>query len=956
MSASVFALQGSISMDSSGFEKAVKEAVEEGKKLAQALSENTAQMKSLQDSISKVKTQLDSADKSMKEAAESTEDMAKETKKTTDATEGMSKEVDDLKSDLNKAKKAIEDTTDETKKLSERMDKTEEETDELKKEVKKLEDQYKKTGNESDELDDKTKKLGDTAEKASGKFGKFAEFLKNGFVTALKVSVGAITAAGTAITGLVTKSVSSFGEYEQLKGGAQKIFEGMDFTKIQEDADKAFKELNMSASEYFQSINLAGATFAQTMGSEKAYETARKGMIAISDFATGTGEDIATLNEKYKLITRSATSYQSIADQFAGILPQTTTDFLKQAQAAGYLSNSYEKLTDVPIAEYQQAVTDMIVKGVEAQGLASNTANEAERTLTGSFTTVKKAWDNLVVAFSDPDANLDVKLKDFTDSAEAALRNIVPTIQNALGGIGKAVTELAPVLEEQLPKLVGELVPPLLEATMGLIDSLVGALPGMLTTITDKIKDGKVIKKVSESAKQLFSGLITGAKEVIVNLTSALPSLLVTIGRVLKGDDGIIKQIGAALKEAVPQVLDNITDLMEVILDVLPELITDLGDVITDLLPELFPKILETFWTLVDMIANSDLFDSVASLIMPLMEALLEAAEKAYPIVFELIPQVIEDLFNTIGRYFEENKDSITLSLEHLVLHVIDFLKGYIPAFLNVMIDLIAALIAGLWDNIPKIYEPFKNAFEDLGEWLFDVSEKFKAWRDETIQKVWDFFVNLGEKFYDWRQERIQNLKDFIDSIIQKASEFKTKIIDKILEIKDLAVEKVVNMGKDLVKGLWDGILSMKDWIQDKISMFSDNVIDGFKAAFGIASPSKVMRDLIGSNLAEGIGVGFSNTMKDISADMLSSLKMFEALAIPNLEQEISVNDTAGSSLVSQGTTSGITIVNNISLDGARISSDYDLAELSDELLEKINEGLAQLDVFQTRAYGGVTI
>jgi phage-related protein len=48
-----------------------------------------------------------------------------------------------------------------------------------------------------------------------------------------------------------------------------------------------------------------------------------------------------------------------------------------------------------------------------------------------------------------------------------------------------------------------------------------------------------------------------------------------------------------------------------------------------------------------------------------------------------------------------------------------------------------------------------------------------------------------------------------------------------------------MSIGKDIVKGIWNGINSMVSWIGDKISGFASSVLDGFKLALEIASPSK---------------------------------------------------------------------------------------------------------------------
>ena len=222
-------------------------------------------------------------------------------------------------------------------------------------------------------------------DQASDKISSLSSKIGNGLKTAANIGATAVGAAAAGITALTTAAINSFAEYEQLAGGAQKIFDQMDYSKIAQDANNAYKELGLSANQYLAVINDVGATFATTMGDEAGYEAAKTGLKAISDYASGTGKNVNELSQKFTLITRSTSSYQSIADQFSGILPATSAGFLEQAQAAGLLSDKYTQLTEVPIAEYQEAVSKMLEKGVSDLGLANNTMDEAFSTLSGSL-------------------------------------------------------------------------------------------------------------------------------------------------------------------------------------------------------------------------------------------------------------------------------------------------------------------------------------------------------------------------------------------------------------------------------------------------------------------------------------------------------------------------------------------------------------------------------------------
>jgi len=83
---------------------------------------------------------------------------------------------------------------------------------------------------------------------------------------------------------------------------------------------------------------------------------------------------------------------------------------------------------------------------------------------------------------------------------------------------------------------------------------------------------------------------------------------------------------------------------------------------------------------------------------------------------------------------------------------------------------------------------------------------------------------------------------------------------------------KMAEIGTNIVQGIWNGINNAKDWILDKIKGFGDAVLDGLKSFFGIASPSKLMRDQVGVFLAQGIGVGFEKEMRNVSRTMQNSI------------------------------------------------------------------------------------
>jgi len=297
---------------------------------------------------------------------------------------------------------------------------------------------------------------------------KTGEAVGNNLASGIKSAI-VKAGIGVAIGKTIADAVKNGAEFEQLFGGAENIFAGFDTSQILQDSVEAYKTMGMSANEYLSVINDVGAGFKASMGSEAGYETAKKGLQAISDYATGTGKNINLLSQKFTMITRSTSSYQSIADQFSGVLPATSKAFLEQAQAAGDLNSEYTSLTQVPIAEYQSAVASALERGVDALNLTGNTAKEAEHTVSGAFTSMKASWDNFKTALTVPEIDADEAMQNLLDSIGYVIDAIVPMIER-----------MAPSIANALADIITKLVPKLLEVIAKAIKEIAKSIPSMI--------------------------------------------------------------------------------------------------------------------------------------------------------------------------------------------------------------------------------------------------------------------------------------------------------------------------------------------------------------------------------------------------------------------------------------------------------------------------------------------
>lgn len=595
--------------------------------------------------------------------------------------------------------------------------------------VNKSEQEAKKCADALDNLGNEAEDAGNKASNSEGGWSSWGQTIADLRTKVIMMAVEALKDLGMAFVNVGKEAINSYAQFEQLAGGAQKIFDEMDYSQIAKDANDAYYSMQMSASDYIESINLVGATFSQTMGDQEAYDTAKKGMQAISDFASGTGKSIDLLNEKYQLITRSASGYQSIADQFAGILPQTSADFLEQAQAAGLLSEDYKKLTDVPVAEYQQAVTAMMEKGVDALGLAGNTAAEAEKTMSGSLGAMKASWENFVTGLADGEADLN-------QLGDNLINGIANVAEQFLPKIAQVIENIATMLATKLPQLIQRLMP-----------IIQRELPKIISAIM------KLLPQLVNAGLQMITALLQGIAAALPTLIGELPKM--------------------------------VTEIVNVIIQNLP-LIIDAG------------------------------FQILIGLIQGIVQAL--------PQLVQMIPEIV----NTI----------ITVLIENY------------PLLTEAGIEVLIALINGLVEALPQLIAM-------TPEIIYSITK--------TLADNWPLMVQAGIQVLE---ALISGIGKMISSVGAKMGEVGTEMIKKLEEFPG----KMIEVGSNLVKGIWDGINDMTGWIIGKIQGFGDSVLSGIKSFFGIESPSKVMRDQVGVNLAKGIGVGFEEEMPDVTKQIQNSI------------------------------------------------------------------------------------
>lgn len=133
----------------------------------------------------------------------------------------------------------------------------------------------------------------------------------------------------------------------------------------------------------------------------------------------------------------------------------------------------------------------------------------------------------------------------------------------------------------------------------------------------------------------------------------------------------------------------------------------------------------------------------------------------------------------------------------------------------------------------------------------------------EALMPLISTLMTVASTVLDTAMPAIEWLVSFIMNDVPAAVE----------SLSDLPA-RVVEIGESIVHGIWDGISSAASWLWDQITGFADGIVEAAMDALGIHSPSKVMAELVGKPMAQGVAVGFdkAGAAKDIQASLLADV------------------------------------------------------------------------------------
>lgn len=369
-----------------------------------------------------------------------------------------------------------------------------------------------------------------------------------------------ISAAG--IGKILAESIASGGALQQSLGGVETLFKDS-ADKVKSYAAQAYKTVGLSANAYMEQTTSFAASLLASVSHDTnaATELANMAMVDMADNANKMGTDMQDIQNAYQgFAKQNYTMLDNLKLGYGG----TQAEMQRLLQDAEKISGVHYDLGN--LADMYSAI-HVIQQEMDITG---TTAKEATTTLTGSFSAMSAAFQNVLSSLSTG-ADLSAPLAALVETSKTYLvDNLLPMVGNVLAGIPEVVYSLVPQLLQSGTELVNSLASGFDE---GIPEFFSNALPQLLV-FTEQLRAnaGSFVDAGLNLITQLLNGLIAGLPQLIayapdiINLAGIIND---NMPKILAEGISIVVQLAAGIVQAFPSLLANWKKIFQAILSVI---------------------------------------------------------------------------------------------------------------------------------------------------------------------------------------------------------------------------------------------------------------------------------------------------------------------------------------------------------------------------------------------------
>ncbi|MED1508748.1 MULTISPECIES: hypothetical protein [Bacillus] len=440
---------------------------------------------------------------------------------------------------------------------------------------------------------------------------------------------------------------------------------------------------------------------------------------------------------------------------------------------------------------------------------------------------------------------------------------ILETITNIFTNIANFVTTALPQFLEAGSQMISSLMNGLVVAAPIILEAIVG----IINTISQMI--ATYLPTIIQTGIQIIQTLISGIVQVLPTLIETGLQLIMTL---INGIMQMIPQLIPIAVTIIQTIINGIMSFLPQLIEMGINLLVSLITGITQALPMIALAIITVITTLINAITQN---------LPMIIEAGVKVLTSLIDGIIKMLPQLIDLAINLITKIADTLLANLPKIIEagiKILMAIIDGIVKVLPQLINAALDLIVKIASTLIVNLPKILEAGIKILLMLIAGIVQVIPQLIGAALNLIVTLAGELIRNLPKILEAGVKLILALIEGIVSMVGKlGSTIVTDIIPAVVDtLKEI---NLLNIGKNIIQGLIDGIGSMAGAVWDKVASIGSDIKEGFTDFFDIHSPSRLMRDAVGKQIGAGLAIGMENSIGLINQ---ASQAMSEA-AIPTV-------------------------------------------------------------------------
>lgn len=579
-------------------------------------------------------------------------------------------------------------------------------------------------------------------------------------------------------------------------------------------------------------------------------------------------------------------------------------------------NDTLQQLAESGIPIYQYLADQVGVTAQEIFDLASDGEISSEMLLTAIETNISgaalKAGETTQGAFANVGAAISRVGANILNSTFTQLPGFFQNLIDAIGPLEEAAKgigeQLGTALEPVFTQII-DLVPIVFEAFVGLlplfielIDLVVTLFPTFLDLMLPLIP---LITDLAGLFVDLLDAALPFVSEFLAGFMSFLeplvPILIDFAQGAMKPLTDIMHNLFNAFEPLITVALPLFFDFLTLISEVLQAVlgwISDNTDIVFAFAVGIGAVIAAfQIWTAVTNAAKFAmlLFNAVMALNPIGLIVTAVAALVAGLVYFFTATETGRELWAKFTEALQTAWGNITEWFSNLGANILEFFQS-VP---DLLVQAGKDLLNGLWEGIKFVFKALEFWFIDLpvhiiafflsaGRWLYDngddilrgmwegikyAYESVKQWFIDLPSNLANFFSNAWEWLVEGGKLIIEGMQTGIELWWEQTKTWFEETPDRIKEFFTNADEWLHDIGMSIIKGLLNGLknawTAVKNWVSEKV----DWIINKFKDALEIRSPSRVFYEY-GQMIGEGLRLGMDSMSKSLDASVTSMVNL----------------------------------------------------------------------------------